>query len=417
MIQIGCTSQKMNEDFLLAPGGFAWWYLDLITPEGDGLVLIWSYGLPFLPGYADGARRGHAQRPVERPSVNVVVYEKGRASFYLLQEYPSTAPSPSNPLSHKGRGGTVCCRTDAPVTGYASTLLPSWERGGEPKRAGVRAQPEQPQVQQIGDCRFESRVVDGRLLLEVNLDCPVPGSTDRLTGTVRVEGVARRPSERFSFSADAPHLWTPLTGPAVGEAMLDLGRTPVARLRGRAYHDRNGGGQPLHELGIHRWMWGRFPLEECELIYYLLWPTAAGEPPRLLGLTIDREGVTQVTEELTVELGRERRGFAGIRWPETVILLRDGTPWAMIRHCSVVDNGPFYLRFESRVTTGRGEHVLGWGELCEPDRVDLALYRPLVRMRVHHAAARNSPWLPLFSGPHAGRVGRWMRSLLPGGAE
>ena len=29
--------------------GFAWWYLDVVDAEGTGLVLIWSFGLPFLP--------------------------------------------------------------------------------------------------------------------------------------------------------------------------------------------------------------------------------------------------------------------------------------------------------------------------------------------------------------------------------
>ncbi|CAN5710977.1 hypothetical protein BH23GEM7_BH23GEM7_06870 [soil metagenome] len=405
----------MEADFLLAPGGFAWWYLDLITPGGDGLVLIWSYGLPFLPGYADGARRGRAQRPFERPSVNVVVYDRGRPSFYLLQEY---GPPPPSPLPRKRERGNTILPNPSFSAMAGSAVLPSPGLGGGAGGGGAvgGAVSIQPHIQQIGDCHFESRVVDGRLTLEVSLDCPVPGSADRLTGQVRVEGVARPPEGRFS-AGDASHRWTPLTGPAVGEATLDLGRTPVARLQGRAYHDRNGGRVPLHELGIQRWMWGRFPLEGCELIYYLLWPTASGEPPRLLGLTIDREGRVRVTEELTVELGRERRGFAGIRWPETVILLRDGTPWAMVRHSAVVDNGPFYLRFQSELTTGEGEHALGWGELCEPDRVDLALHRPLVRMRVHHASGRNSLWLPLFSGPRAGRIGRWARTLLPGGAE
>ncbi len=58
--------------------GFAWWYLDVVDTDGNGLVLIWSFGLPFLPDL--GARA------VERPSLNVAFYEGGRPAFYTLQE-------------------------------------------------------------------------------------------------------------------------------------------------------------------------------------------------------------------------------------------------------------------------------------------------------------------------------------------
>lgn len=376
MIRIGSADREMDARFLRAPGGFAWWYVDLLTPDGDGLVLIWSYGLPFLPGYASRARLGRPELPTARPSVNVVVYRRGRPSFYLLQEYADPDGAGALPGASPG-----------------STILPP--------------------VLRIGDSEFRSWREDGRQRVEATLDCAVPGSSQRLTGTVRVDGVARRP-DGDAEEADAPHVWTPLTGPATGTATLDWGDQSVARLRGRAYHDRNGGAVPLHDLGIRHWIWGRFPLRDRELICYLLWPEHARGSPRVLGLTIDAAGRTEAVGDLRAELGPERRGFAGLRWPERFRLLRGDALWAEVRHAVVVDQGPFYLRFQSEARTGDGERALGWGELCRPDAVDRARHRPLVRMRVHRPAARNSLWLPLFTGPRSGRAGRLLRALLPG---
>lgn len=356
MIDIGCTSREMAADLFRAPGGFAWWYLDVLTPEGDGIVLIWSYGLPFLPGYAAGARRGTPELPSERPSVNLVVYRRGSPVFYLLQEHPGE---------------------------------------GEPFEDG--------RVQRIGRSRFTSRIAEGRRRVEVELDCAVPGTRERLTGTIRMDGVARRVDGGSAPEPD--HLWTPLTGPATAEVSLRFGGRPFAHIRGRAYHDRNGGCVPLHALGIRRWIWGRVPLPDRERIFYLLWPKGSGGPPRAIGLTIDGEGRTHRAADLRVEPGPHRRSFAGLRWPTTLTLSDGGQPWLRVRTVRVVDQGPFYLRFQSE---GVADEVraLGWSELCEPDRVDLALHRPFVRMRVHRPGAPNSSWLPLFSGPRAGRPGR-----------
>ena len=74
---------------LQSSGGFLWWYLDLTDDDGNGMVLIWSFGLPFLPGLASEARAGRPKQPAESPSVNVVLYRNGRADFCLLYTSPS----------------------------------------------------------------------------------------------------------------------------------------------------------------------------------------------------------------------------------------------------------------------------------------------------------------------------------------
>ena len=365
MIDIGSTSAAVSPDLLSAPGGFVWWYADLVAPGGDGAVLIWSYGLPFLPGYADAARRGAPQLPFQRPSLNLAVYRRGAPAFYLLQEYPAEAP-PGRPLGDE---------------------------------------------QRIGRSTFWRTVHGGRCTLGAALDCELPGTRARLTGSLHVEGTARladRPSDLA-----APHLWTPLTGPAAGTLRLELDGRRLVEVAGRAYHDRNAGRVPLHGLGIDRWMWGRVPLADRELVYYLTWPASGGRPIHF-GAEIGADGRMTRTE-LDVELGRERRTFGGLSRPERIVLSASGRPWMEVVHTRVVDAGPFYLRMLSEARTAAGETAEGWSELCRPDRVDLAPHRPFVRMRVHRVDGPNSIWLPLFTGPRSGRVARLFRHMLAGG--
>jgi carotenoid 1,2-hydratase len=362
VIQIGDAGWAVPAGVLRSPGGFAWWYVDLVTPAGDGAVLIWSYGLPFLPGYAGSARAGSAPMPVERPSVNLAVYRAGKPAFYLLQEHP---PSPV-----------------------------------DERRLTA--------VQEIGGCRFARSLDGGVCTVSAVLDCALPGTDERLTGTVRVDGAARRP-ENLPPDEGAPHLWTPLTGPARGSVELAVGGKPLVRMAGRAYHDRNHGRVPLHALGIARWMWGRVPLAGRERIYYLLWPENPRAAPVTVGLDVGEDGATEEVA-LAVELGDERREFGGLMRPERIVLkTEDGGPWLAVEHARTVDAGPFYLRLLSRGTAEDGEQALGWGELCVPARVDLPAHRPFVRMRVHHAAGGNSRWLPLFTGPREGRAARLLR--------
>lgn len=365
MIEIGSTSGEVSPDLLASPGGFVWWYVDLVAPGGDGAVLIWSYGLPFLPGYAGAARRGAPQTPAARPSVNLAVYRRGVPSFYLLQEYPSA-------------GADV-------VSGLSSE-------------------------QRIGRCVFRRSLDKLRCTVDAEIDCELPGGAGRVTGTVRVEGAARS-AEADAAQGDPPHVWTPLTGPATGELSLSIDGGEAIRIAGRAYHDRNWGRVPLHALGIDRWMWGRFPFEDREAVYYLLWPSGGGAPIHL-GIEIGADGATR-RMDLDVTLGRGRRAFGGLMRPERISMRAGGRAWLDVVHTHTVDAGPFYLRMLSEGRDSAGRAVTGWSELCVPDRVDLPIHRPFVRMRVHRTAGPNSPWLPLFTGPRAGRAARLLKTFLP----
>ncbi|MCB9791926.1 MAG: hypothetical protein H6741_04290 [Alphaproteobacteria bacterium] len=365
MIHLSDPKVALDRALLHAKGGFAWWYLDLLTPEGDGLVLIWSFGLPFLPGYASAARAGEAPEAGQRPSLNLAIYEGGEQVFYLLQELP--------PEQASWAPGTERCV--------------------------------------FGDSTLHSAREGERRVLEVDLDIPVPGSEGRLRGRIRAEGpaVTPPPGLRGFGHADTSHAWSPLLTAATGEARLEIEGRERA-LRGRVYHDRNGSALPLHGLGIEHWLWGRCPFEDRERIYYVVWPEGGGAP-QALGLEVSPDGLLSEVPELEVQLGTPRRALYGMPWWREISLRSGEAPWLEIEARRCVDNGPFYLRHLNRCRDASGAEVTGFGEAVRPERVDMDLHRRFVAMRVHQLGGENSPLLPLFCGPRQDRVSRFVRGL------
>jgi carotenoid 1,2-hydratase len=344
-------------------GGYLWWYVDLLDATGTGLVLIGSWGLPFLPGYAAAARSGRAQTPRSRPSLNVVTYAGGRPDFYLLQEL--------RPEQASWTGNTL----------------------------------------RFGDSILRTHLVAGRRRLEALLDCPLPGTSDRLQGGVAFDGVALQDPGCSSGT----HRWTPLAGPSTGAASLTVGGRPLLRCEGPAYHDRNWSPEPLQTQGLERWAWGRVVTEDALQVYYVLWPKHGGEP-QLLGLSVDSSGRSTRHRDLALACSPSRRSRYGPAWHPTLSLTQAGAPWLEVRQHRPVEQGPFYLRLQQDVSVAGGPPVRGWGELCVPGRIDRAWERPLVRMRVHRPGEHSSVWNPLFTGTLADRARRQARSLWPQGS-
>ena len=362
-----CPADRAPDRAVLhSRGGFTWFYVDLVDGHGGGATVIWSWGLPFLPGYASAARGGRPQLPIDRPSVNVVVYGGGRERFYLLSEL-----SPEH------------CH---------------WSEDGSSWR--------------LGDCEFswtDIPGVDGGApvrTLDAILDLALP-TGGRATGRLRLAGPLRRePSDAAGAVDGCTHEWAPML--AASRGCLEL-NTPdgAIRVKGRGYHDRNSAAQPLQALGIQSWWWGRLALPGRDLIFYRLSPSQLGAVPRDLVVEFGEDGTSRICEDAGLQLGRMRRSAWGLRWPDRATFTDpDGRP-VRVEVAAVPDKGPFYQRY---LLHGHcdGEDGYGIGESLVPDRVDTGLLRPLVRMRVHRTAGPNSMWLPLFSGDSDGR---WARLL------
>ena len=351
MITLDDPSRSPLTTDLLKPGGFAWWYAELLSDDGDGVVLVWSFGLPFLPGLAREARRGRPLPPGARPSLNVAVYRSGKPAFYALREI---APES--------------------VT---------WDGDGRCR---------------FGDTEIVSEAHGTGRTVQVRLDLPTAGG--RLRGHIGLTG----PIPRVAPGAPGPHRWAPVIGPGFGTATLRSGAFGI-HLAGRAYHDRNDSSVGLESLGIRRWLWGHAPHGDTERVFYALWPEAGGEA-QCFGLELSPDG-SAVERPLTLRLNGTRRTFWGMRTWEQVDLMSGEVPWLRLTLDTRVDNGPFYLRYIVRDSEGGAGSV----EVIDPSRVDLDRHRFLVQMRVSPADRRGSFWLPLFEGARGGRAARLLGQL------
>ena len=313
---------------------------------------------------------------MDRPSVNLVVYDGGRARFYLLSELSRDQCSWGDDGRSWRLGGSTFTWTDAPGVD-----------GAAPTRA-----------------------------LEATLDLALP-TGGRATGRLWLDGPLRRDAADASLSSPAEdgssddpsftHRWTPMIAASRGGLELTT-PTGALKIEGRGYHDRNSATLPLHCLGIQSWWWGRLALTGRDLIFYRLIPSASGEVSRDLVVEIADDGACRVREDTGFQMGGLRRNVWGLRWPSTATFADpDGRP-VRVDVSAVLDNGPFYQRYLLRGRCGDDEGY-GMGENLVPDRVDPDLLRPLVRMRVHRPSGPNSMWLPLFSGDADGRVRRLLR--------
>lgn len=348
MLWIPEATSSPSPEVLTRPGGFAWTYLDLVDAAGNGLVAIWSFGLPFLPGIAADARAGHPRRAVDYPSFNLCVYREGRPDFYLLKP------------------------VDARLDGRTWTAK------------GVQAS--------VHTDEAGSRVT-------IDLELPVTGTGATLEGWIQVEGPLRRPTGKIT--APHPHVWCPLVPHGAGRAHLTCGAWR-ADLEAPGYVDRNHAPLPLHDLGVKRWTWGRAVGPDHTWIFYLLWAPDGGAPTAVL-LRCDRDGHAVRVPVHHSEITR-RFNLWGLPIWSTITLHTDAGRVRVTRQRGL-DASPFYQRDLCVFDPPEAASVLGFSECCDPDRVDRWPFTPLVEMCVDRGPA-SSRWLPLFSGPAHGGARR-----------
>lgn len=352
MISLAPTFPGPPRDLLDHEGGFLWWYAEALDASGSGVVLIWSFGLPFLPHWAGPARRGVRAALRTRPSLNVAVYERGRLDGYWLEE-----------------------------------LLPeeaSWD---------------EDEAWRFGASRIAFRRPNGRLEVHASLALRTPGATEELRGEVRADAVAARVDEGFAW--DRRHAWTPLAGPGTASWSLACGER-AWQGEGAPYVDRNHGEVMLDELGIDTWHWGHGSFRDEHRIAYALVDRSGA--CRAFGVSIDREGALRVHRDLNARFGPERRTLFGMRERAWWSVEDTSGTWLRCEASARVDDGFFYLRHFGAASR-RDETAFGSSEVIRPGRVDLPRHRPLVHMRVSRRGA-DSAWSPLFTGPRSGRVGR-----------
>lgn len=208
MLDLLAPQSRIDPSVLMRDGSFAWWYLDLVDEDGDGLVLIWAFALPFLPGKGPSS---------DQPSLALSVYKDGQVDFVLLTELDE------GQFTEKGWG--------------------------------------------MGRSVFEQESRDGVLHLLAELDIDTPKGP--ITGTIRVQGPELAAPQGATDGSGAVHGWSPQMGMGNAQAQLRCADWSV-ELDGECYRDRNFCTRPLDKLGISRWVWGRAAIDGALLVWYLV---------------------------------------------------------------------------------------------------------------------------------------------------
>lgn len=184
----------------IAPGGYAWWYVDAVSDDGrHGLTIIALLGSVFSPYYASARRRDPAASPFEHCALNVALYGAAGHRWAMTERR------------------AVDLRREARMLAIGPSSL-AW---------------------------------DGSVLTVAidEVTVPLPG---RLRGTLRLRPHALH-DERHPLDAAGLHRWQPIAPRATVEVVMER---PGLSWRGDAYFDSNDGDRGL-ELDFDSWTWSR----------------------------------------------------------------------------------------------------------------------------------------------------------------
>ena len=209
----------------VVPGGYAWWYLDAISDDGQhGLTVIAFIGSVFSPYYAWAGRRD----PLDHCAFNVALYGP-RASLWSMTERRRSAVM-------RSRDSLAIGRTTA-----------SWEHGALVLDIRERAAP-------------IPRRIRGRITIHPQAINPLP----------------------FVLEERGQHWWRPLAPRARVTVKMSA---PALRWQGSGYVDQNAGAEPI-EQAFSQWTWSRAATRDGTAIIYDA--VRRREPPLSLALAFDR---------------------------------------------------------------------------------------------------------------------------------
>lgn len=318
------------------PGSYEWWYFDAISADSEySVVVIFYEGNPFSRRYIDATEKGNKAEAKDYPAVSISVYKNGQTIFYSFEE-----------------------------------VLPEHAKFSNARPEG-----------EVKKCRFLGEQFDDRTMtyiLELRQKLP---NGDALNGELHFNSVSQHLFD--SKEGEGQHTWNLIQPDAHVTCELSITgyKNEQIRFEGRGYHDHNLGLEPMKD-SFDEWYWGRFHTGDYTLIYYLM--NEKGKFQNRAWLLHPSHPVRDISG--TLSLDDQSVNIFGLSSAHK-IEMKNGDERFMIQQQTLLDDGPFYRRFLSRLILnmdGELHQTTGISEYIHPARIHARVYRPLVNMRIRY---------------------------------
>lgn len=334
------------------PGSYEWWYFDAEdSASGISCVVIWFSGFPFSPCYTDRYERwklNGKSDPPPHPSdycaFSFQLYQHDRELVNFIKEGEKDL-----------------------FISNASSIGVSFENNS---------------------FRYDAATNEYRL----DIDFAFPLRQKQVRASLSFSSCQRINHHHLQTARPAPaqHQWLLSVPKATVTGVIEIGQPGAEKKRrfsidGKGYHDHNLGTIPMQE-SIARWHWGRAFSDGMDLIFYVIFFRNNAEQPFTLLILHDT-----VKDQVAIHqsLGfSERSTWRGIFSPLHSRKLEFSNQHCQLSvlHHKVLDSGPFYLRFSSKIKLvidgEEPRNIIGISEFLNPVRLQSRFMRFFTRSRI-----------------------------------
>lgn len=324
-------------------GSYEWWYFDAISDNGElSFVVIFYEGNPFSKKYIQ-SQESDKKSAADFPAVSISVYLKSQPLFYSFVEYDQKKA------------------TFSENSAYVSIA---------------------------GNSLKQSKIGD-KLIYTLSLDESLPCGNSIKAELEFTSSLKNQAGFKELGSDTGEHTWNLIQFRAdvIGSIKIKTERIKGYDFNGIGYHDHNLGLEPMKD-SFEQWYWGRFHLKSGTFLYYVM-DTFNGQDYK--GWWIDPSGRVEEVSDYVRITNVQYNPF--LMKSGRVLQFESKTMNALVQQDYLLDNGPFYQRFNSRILIRDHKNSVleqgrGITEFIRPDRIYNKLFWPLVDMRLRYTSEK-----------------------------
>ena len=327
------------------PGAYEWSYFDGLSDDGKhGFTAIWFRGVPMSPWYSGAIEKNLPESlPTNYTAFAFHLYQNGKRIGAALVEGDEHLFEGSRTTSDAAFGDNLL-RSERHSSGLIAYRM---------------------KIDQRIPLSFS------RMVGEIDLNfspCKAPGITGELN------------PERDS------HYWVPVGVDGEFSASVNLvrpGRRPLyIRCKGKAYHDRNFGYEPLQHIDVD-WYWGRLHINGMTLIFFLIQPRNGDARHTFTrAFLFEKNQLVRTAENIEYSVETSRH-WATLPLPSRLTLGNNELQAVATTHAPL-ESGPFYHRIIADIEftwDGRKEKGKGVVEYLRPSRLRRRIFHPFIKFR------------------------------------